>query len=335
MAFGKKKRKGLKTLLLVMVMIVLIGCAGVAGYYFYQNKITSLTKGYEAEIENLQFEAYALKRTVWTSSIAIKAGTVLTTEGMVEGEIKSSLPQSYFLSEEDFGKTLLIDVTPDTPITKSMVFEEIIAKDTREQQLNMILLPSNLGDNQFVDVRIGFPNGEDYIVLTKMKIRGSDLTNNTLWLWMNEKEILTLSSAIVDAYLHKGTKLYTVTYVAPTVQEEALPNYPVNVDVLKVLQSDPNILAEARQGLTDELRKLLDARLNLLTVEDITSVDTGVQKEVNDREIIVDGNTNPADIQEETTTETTTEITKETEEKVTDLQPDTSTEVEGTTDEFY
>ncbi|MBC7959814.1 MAG: hypothetical protein H7X94_08105, partial [Vallitaleaceae bacterium] len=70
-------------------------------------------------------------------------------------------------------------------------------------------------------------------------------------------------------------------------------------------------------------------------VEDITSVDTGVQKEVNDREIIVDGNTNPADIQEETTKETTTETIKETEEKVTDLQPDTSTEVEGTTDEFY
>lgn len=290
MAFGKRKHKGIKTFILFLLVVIILGGVGASGYVLYQSKIKSLSKTYETEIETLKLDAYALKRTIWMSHEALKAGTIVEAEQLYSGEISSSMGQDQFFSEEDVGKVLLINVEPKVPIMKVMLFDEIIGKDTREEELNMVFLPSNLSQNSFVDVRIGFPNGEDFIVLTKIKVRGVNLESNTLWLWMDEKEMLTLSSAIVDAYLHKGTKLYTVTYVAPTIQDEAIANYPVNVDVLKIIQSNPNILEEAKQELSDELRKLLDQRLSILSEEALSSVDNGIKQEVIERETIIDEN---------------------------------------------
>lgn len=288
MSFGKKKRKWVKFLVLILTVVVLLLAVTAGLYVLYSSKVEEISSNYETEIQLLRYDATALKRIVWLSHEEIKAGTILQKEQLYSSEMSSSLLQGLFMTEEDFDKVLLVDVEPEVPIMQSMLFEEVIGKDTREEELNMIFLPSNLELNCYVDVRIGFPNGEDYIVLTKMKVRGRDLNNNTLWLWMDEKEILTLSSAIVDAYLHKGTKLYTVTYVAPTIQEEALPNYPVNVDVLKVIQGNPNIMEEARQGLSDDVRKLLDIRLSLLSEEALSSVDQGIKQEVSDRSLVID-----------------------------------------------
>ncbi len=295
MAFGKKKHRGLKRLLLFLLFFLILGGGGASGYMLYNAHVSEISAAYEEEIETLQLDAYALKRTVLMSREKMNAGTVLQKEQLYTSEISASLVQNQFMTHEDIGKVLLVDVEPDVPIMRTMLFEEIIGKDTREEELNMIFLPTNLEMNRFVDVRIGFPNGEDFIVLTKMKVRGCDLSNNMLWLWMEEKEILTLSSAIVDAYLHKGTKLYTVTYVAPTVQDEAIANYPVNTDVLKIIQENPNILAEAKQGLTADMRKLLDSRLSALSEEATSSVDQGIKKEISDRQVVVgEKSNNPA-----------------------------------------
>ncbi len=46
--------------------------------------------------------------------------------------------------------------------------------------------------SDFVDVRIKFPTGQDYILLSKKKVE--DLSNNRVWYHMNEKEILSMSS---------------------------------------------------------------------------------------------------------------------------------------------
>ncbi len=61
-----------------------------------------------------------------------------------------------------------------------------------------ILLPESLETNEFVDVRILFPSGENMIVLSKKKIERfirDETGGEKVWLKLNEKEILLLSKA--------------------------------------------------------------------------------------------------------------------------------------------
>lgn len=257
-------------------ILLLIGL----GFLFYK----VIWIDYRNEMDQLRMETYALKRSVLIAKEDLKAGDTLSGDNLYEGEIRASLLQDQFVTKEDFGKTLLIDLEKDAVVIKGMVFDEEIESTVREEELNMLLLPSNLGKSQYIDLRIGFPNGEDYIVLSKKKVRDLELGKNTLWLWVEEKEILSLSSAIVDAYLHKGSKLYTVTYVLPSLQEKAVATYPVNNDVLRLIKSNPNILEEAKKGLSEETRRLLDERLKILSDESADKIHAGVSNEAKQRE---------------------------------------------------
>lgn len=93
-----------------------------------------------------------------------------------------------------------------------------------------------------------------------------DLQASTLTLTLTEPEILSLSSAVVDAYIHKAS-IYALTYVEPELQLSAIPTYPANDQVLKLISKDPNILKRAEQGLSHTSRALLEKDLSSLTPE--------------------------------------------------------------------
>ena len=68
-----------------------------------------------------------------------------------------------------------------------------------------------------------------------------------------------MSSAVVDAFLHTGTMLYAVTYVAPDVQAAATVTYPANGYVQDLIQTNPNIIASAVTALERANRKWFDS----------------------------------------------------------------------------
>ncbi|KAB3525454.1 SAF domain-containing protein [Alkaliphilus serpentinus] len=287
MAFGKKRNRLKRLIMMIVPIILLLSGAVVGGMYLYDQQIDEIRNQYESEINDLQMEIYQSKRIAYVPKEEIKAGTRLSLELLEEIEILSSVPQGRFITEEDLGKIAKVDLQINTPIYKSMTLVEDISDDLREEEFNMILLQSNMAKDKYIDVRITFPNGENYIVLSKKKIRDVALDKNTIWLWLKEEEILKFSSAIVDAYIHHGTKLYTVTYVEPGLQKEAIANYTPNINVLNIIASNPNIVEEAKaelhQQLTRDLRNGLDERLALLKSEDIMMVNSGIKDETNRR----------------------------------------------------
>ena len=66
---------------------------------------------------------------------------------------------------------------------------------------------------------------------------------------MKEEDILSMSSAIVEAYGLVGSKLYATKYVEAGMQEPALPTYTPNAAVTAQIQSDPNIVNVASEAL--------------------------------------------------------------------------------------
>ncbi len=304
MAFGKKKLKifrlSKKQVIYLSIAIVLTTTVIVLGALKFQE--------YEKQLKGFKT---GLCREVFVASQKINAGASFQEGEFYLETAYSSLSTDKYATSEDFGKTIAISVEAGTPVLKSMLYDEEIKKDMREEELNMILLASNLNKNQYIDLRIGFANGEDYIVLSKKKVRDIKLESNTIWMWLDEKEILTLSSAIVDAYLHTGTKLYTVSYVAPSVQDKAINNYPVNKDVLEIIKNNPNIVLEARQGLSAEMRMQLEERINKLSKEASNSIDSKVKEEAVNRGMVIQKETQEVNQQENTETQLQKNKTKD------------------------
>ena len=120
--------------------------------------------------------------------------------------------------------------------------------DWRIHGFPYIKLTSNLKVGDYVDVRISFADGGDFVVLSKKQIQGlsplREEGTRALWLIVSEEEILRLASASVDAYCNEGCSIYAIQYVSDT-QKEATVNYVVSDTVKKLMEEDPNIVKRA------------------------------------------------------------------------------------------
>ena len=114
------------------------------------------------------------------------------------------------------GKVAKYSIAANVPVTDDMLTVDIISSDVRSQEINSIVMPSDLVEGECVDIRIMFPNGTDYIVLAQKIVK--KIENATMWLELSEDERLLLNSAIVDSYLNEGTKLYATKYVDQDAQ---------------------------------------------------------------------------------------------------------------------
>ena len=96
--------------------------------------------------------------------------------------------------------------------------------------------------------------GQEFIVLSKPKLNVRTNTDHsyvtdTIRVNLTEDEILTMSSAIVEAYGLDGAKLYANKYVEAGMQEASTPTYIPNAAVTAQISSDPNIVERAMNAL--------------------------------------------------------------------------------------
>lgn len=167
-----------------------------------------------------------------------------------------------------------VDMNKNTVITTELISksDDVVQDDVRKQEYNMLVLPMDLTTGDYIDVRIQFPSGQDYIVVSKKEVEmptmnGID-SEDTLWINLSEDEILHMSCAIVEAFRINGTKLYVTKYTEPGMQEAATPTYPVNASVRNQINNDPNIVERAM----NEIRARYDQGLTDLRNNDINSL---------------------------------------------------------------
>ena len=206
------------------------------------------------------------------------AGAILNREveaNVYKEEIYTSLPEEMYITSNMLGGVALVDIKAEQPIMANMTKPLELAQDTREYEISSAALMVDQKSNDVVDVRITFPNGEDYLLLAKKTIRNLSLYNSTFWTYMNEDEIMRFTSAMIDAYQTTGTRIYTVRYAADTLQETAVPNYPVRAETLDLMRTDPNMYARAEETLNAAARLSLEARLGQLTSEQLNAVNQG------------------------------------------------------------
>ncbi len=140
-----------------------------------------------------------------------------------------------------------------TILTKSMLMsteDEDIENSLRYMEYNMITMPTTLEEGDYIDIRLRLPNSQDLIVISKKSI--VSIYNQTVGFNLTEDEILLLNSAIVESYKMTSSELYLAKYVEPGMQEKSVYTYSPSEEVVNLIQSNPNIVATARESIANK-----------------------------------------------------------------------------------
>lgn len=188
------------------------------------------------------------------------AGEALTEDCLAERQIQSIQDLSTMIcdqKEDLVGMRLKVSLKKGTCVTADLLYEgEVVAEDERRIELNSANVPKSLKKNEFVDIRISFPNGEDYIVASHKQIyelqRDEELGVVTIQMRFSEQELLRYQAAFVDVKTYTDTSIYCLQYTGD-FQTAAKEFYPVNRNVFDLMQWDPNITN--RFYVDDELQR--------------------------------------------------------------------------------
>ena len=261
MAMNPMQRKANNSFLLGILITLLITGLIIAFLIF---QLSNLNK-------QMQVEEAKLKQ-VYVLNTDIMSGQVITSDMLEMKTIDgSAIPANAITPVDVDNKGTVVDESTGNVIRKLDVVTKIdlksgtiltsemiatadeLSSDLRRLEYNVVQFPSQLQTGDFIDIRLRLPSGEDYIVVSHKEVEipvvdGID-SENTMIIKMNEVETLTMSSAIIEAYIAEGSYLYATRYVDAGMQEAATPTYLPSDSVINLMNKDPNCANEAKQEL--------------------------------------------------------------------------------------
>ena len=276
MATNPMQRKARNSFLLGFVLAALI-IGAVAGFLAYQ--LITMRKE-KADLE-------ATYKTVYILNHDVESGKTISLSDCRQTQITSlAIPQDYIspvdITEDTIAK---VNLKAGTMLSGSVLAKtgEETSNDLRLQEYNMIILPSLLDADSYIDVRLTLPNGQDFIVLSKKRV--IDANAETVWLNMSEEEILVMSNAIVESYIMTGSKLYATQYVEAGMQASSTPTYVPSGAVVDLINNNPNIPSIVISRYSDNFRQRrnqdIQSMLNLYSEKALDNTEKGIQEEVN------------------------------------------------------
>lgn len=199
--------------------------------------------------------------TVAVLNKSIKSGTELTVADFTIKQVNKENAPADYVNALNGAVIAKIDLTAGTILSNSMITtsDSKVTNDLRVQEYNMITLPTQLTAGSYIDIRLQMPDGGDYIVISKKYVQNAN--SSTVWLKMNEEEILTMSNAIIEYYIMTGSKLYATTYTDPGAQQAATPTYVPNATVSDLVRNNPNITSIIEGRYTSELINIRNSRI--------------------------------------------------------------------------
>lgn len=246
MATNPMQRKARNSFLLGMLTMLIISGIIIA-FLFIQ--LTSIKKA-EKEEKAASVKVYTLNRDV-------DAGEEVSVADFTEVVVNKDTAPADYLTPSDLQEKNItkIAMTAGTVLSKEMIYADETEQgdDVRKQEYNMFVLPTDLQNGDYIDIRLMLPSGTDYIVASKKRVEIPQIAQvdatDTISVNLSEAETLLVSNAIIDAYRIVGSKLYVTRYTEPGLQKASEPTFPANKDVMSLINANPNIVEEARQGL--------------------------------------------------------------------------------------
>ncbi len=189
----------------------------------------------ELEIKDISKASgmYMIREGAWKDENGISHK--YATRYVMNGDKKSEM--AVLIDYEIVGRKVKSNVSANTPILDSLLYskdgEDAIDVRIEELNINFLAIPWDLYIGDYCDVRIQFPEGQDYLVLAGKYVEGLgvDVTGNptsdSIYTKINVEELMLLGSAIIEAYMQSGVRLYATKYSDPATQlyKESIVDY--------------------------------------------------------------------------------------------------------------
>lgn len=189
---------------------------------------------YKEQSEAYGNELASYKTQFYVASADIPAGTKVTMDLLAVVDGYASVRSGLFRAA-DLNGTAVADIAAGTPLYSNMVYDEASGSGNTVQYTG-IRFPGSAAAGNFVDVRIRFQNGNDYVIVSKTKLTGISHDSGISLLTLTETELLYLSSALVDCVRCKA-ELYATIYSSPETQSPAEITYVPGEDNLPLIYS--------------------------------------------------------------------------------------------------
>ncbi len=307
----KLKRTTKQYIIVAALCILVMGGAAMATSIIITGQIKDK---YTLLLNNAYGEMAENKKTIYIADQDIAAGEMVTNENVLIQTVYSQQPIDTFITESDIGKVSIIPIMTGTQLLSGMLTDKSVTADQREMEYDVVHINANIVSNDTVDIRIIYPNGESYVVVSKKVIKGVQTESTTCYFWLSEDELLNMSAAIVDAGLYQGSRLITAKYVEPSIQEASIVTYTPSLQVMSLIESNPDIIEIYTQELNAEVRKSLENRLAASMKVDVSAA----AWDVSNYEFIDSNVTETVKTDEQPVT-ITPSITSDVEEEVGDL----------------
>lgn len=202
-------------------------------------------------------------KTVVCAATDIRAGDRLSSANLKTVELpEQAIPEDVCLSVSGAEGIARISLTAGTYITKKMLADRLPEADVRELEFAGVHFYNGIQPGDNLDIRIIYPDGTDYVVLSKKTVFGIDEEKETLLLHVGEEELLLMDSAMVDVYLYEGAGLYATGYIESELQMASQVNYVPSAQASELILNNPNIKVVASEYLRTEERSILERRMS-------------------------------------------------------------------------
>ena len=195
MATNPMQRKARNSFLLGMLTMLIISGIIIA-FLFIQ--LTNIKKA-EKQEKLAMVTVYTLNRDVDAGEEVSEADFTITSVN------KDIAPKDYLtptdLKEKNIAK---IAMTAGTVLSKEMIYEDESEQgnDVRKQEYNMFVLPTDLQNGDYIDIRLMLPSGTDYIVASKKRVEIPQIAQvdatDTISVNLSEEETLLVKMCIRD-----------------------------------------------------------------------------------------------------------------------------------------
>ncbi len=255
-----------------VVIAVAVATVTNGAQFFISSRLNSKTEAkYKSQIEQLNATIEEIGPLVdcWTVDPKAKStvgSTVLESE-IINIPIPESCVQSNFVMDkyDIVGKFYKVNISNGTPLTKDMFMDKELDDTSRSLDISADTFPIGLAVGDYVDLRLLYPKGEDYIVLSHLRV--NEINSDTIKCILDEQQILFYDSAVVENFLNKskGSATYFIKYTEPGIQEPAKVTYSVPQSIMNLLDSNPNIAKEIQNGSVN--RDVIDSGTQAITDE--------------------------------------------------------------------
>lgn len=221
----------------VIVLLTIIGILAMQKMYKQQLAVK------DKEISNLETEIARMGEMtiVYRTVTDVKAGNECSEIELeaIEAPGLGMSENAVTDAEHIIGQYYKIDLKAGTQLTNDMFIDYELEDDMRYMDVVFDEIPIGLAAGDYIDVRISFPLGQDYIALSHKRV--AEINGDTVKLIVGQRDFYCYESMKTDIATFPSTKIYGAEYVEAGTQQAATTYYPINLDVLLTMLKDPNI----------------------------------------------------------------------------------------------